>query len=1013
MQSTPPLGRSTHFERIKQAREEEKEEDADDVNQLPLSPSPMKQSSRDIAQEEGLVPRFSILNEAQAESSYKSTPDGGADPFQQCSLQEESPPEIHGDESVGSVNVSIGNSQVSFVSLGGTDIGAEAEGDSFNSTEDSHRYEETADVGEDEQERSPSYPAFQPPVLACVASPIGRLSSPVGRISSPIGRVTSPLLTGDQSPSMGGRPRINKEEVRRRLLGRRSVGSPSPELGSPSPREEKSPECEASQLASDVNAQVDVNSERLRVEYEEDRERDRMSVMTGQTDFSTETAIVEQAERRNVLASVTGQDRVNEREFGFLSTGERLQFDFGSKFGLGGLGISDGGNAGSYDNLDVTPVSARTRADSVSSRSVGSGEMKMGNVDVDMEMKSALDRLMEDVASGRVDDSMMTDECDDSYDESQDSPISGLSRPAIMERVATDTPLLHNSTVAGISSRTVSDSSVATIPPQVPPKDNIKQREQMILERRREARRITEEEEEAFRAPSKGKAPVKDQQHLGVGRPSRRRSMSTGDLLDVHDVVEDDPLADSIEKELSKLVEQPKKSKYHIRERGAMIYASSSEDKISHMPGPGDVDAGKAWRAVRRPSDMNEYSKQIKEYRAKENLGKAYGKVFVKVLGVKGVHLPLPDQATTITCTLNNGIHFVTTPECQLSQDCRIDQEFELIEHSKLEFTLTIKVRRDPHIISQFKALAPAPPPPAPVPPPVVQTASKSSGMRSFFSSSPKKSKEKVAQPPPPAPAPTSQPLQRLPENLARYLKPDGTLARAFISFKDIAARCDTRLFETSYPLIGQRIELGGKFSTLQVGEILLQMFRLPPLPGIPPDQLPQSLDDCHRGLRHINWHKVTYFQGTLTQSGGDCSTWRRRHLRVVGANLVAFNDVTKKATATIDLKKAIAVEDDQEARKNALSSSAGSNPRSSRYADEYDGLYGVERSFRLIFPHDEEIIFFADTDEEKARWLEVLRALVGRIPPHPLWAELLWQRHEEITKRNQAAQQTILPSSR
>ena len=39
---------------------------------------------------------------------------------------------------------------------------------------------------------------------------------------------------------------------------------------------------------------------------------------------------------------------------------------------------------------------------------------------------------------------------------------------------------------------------------------------------------------------------------------------------------------------------------------------------------------------------------------------------------------------------------------------------------------------------------------------------------------------------------------------------------------------------------------------------------------------------------------------------------------------------------------------------------------------------------------------------------LEVLRALVGRIPPHPLWAELLWQRHEEIAKRNQAAEQTI-----
>lgn len=204
---------------------------------------------------------------------------------------------------------------------------------------------------------------------------------------------------------------------------------------------------------------------------------------------------------------------------------------------------------------------------------------------------------------------------------------------------------------------------------------------------------------------------------------------------------------------------------------------------------------------------------------------------------------------------------------------------FSSIEHSKLEFTLTLKVRRDPHIIAQFKAVvpsAPAPaPPPVPRPPPmVVQAPTKSSGMRSFFSSSPKKSsKEKiVVQPPPPPPPPSQpQPVQRLAENLARHLKPDGTLARAFISFKDIASRCDTRLFETSYPLIGQRMELGGKFSTLEAGEIVLQLFRLPPLPGIPQDDLPQSLEECHRGLRHINWHKVTYFQGTLTQTGGDC----------------------------------------------------------------------------------------------------------------------------------------------
>ena len=121
-----------------------------------------------------------------------------------------------------------------------------------------------------------------------------------------------------------------------------------------------------------------------------------------------------------------------------------------------------------------------------------------------------------------------------------------------------------------------------------------------------------------------------------------------------------------------------------------------------------------------------------------------------------------------------------------------------------------------------------------------------------------------------------------------------------------------------------------------------------------------------------------------------------------------------------IDLNKAIAVEDDQEMRKSALSPGPDTNLRTSRYDDE--GLYGVERSFRLIFPRDQEIVFFADTDEEKARWyvpsylekkvvtnhtqrLDVLRALVNHIPPHPLWAELLWQRQEDLSRDAQRAQ--------
>ncbi len=45
---------------------------------------------------------------------------------------------------------------------------------------------------------------------------------------------------------------------------------------------------------------------------------------------------------------------------------------------------------------------------------------------------------------------------------------------------------------------------------------------------------------------------------------------------------------------------------------------------------------------------------------------------------LRNLQVPLPSQPTVVTCTLNNGIHFVTTPEAAFGQECRIDQEFEL-----------------------------------------------------------------------------------------------------------------------------------------------------------------------------------------------------------------------------------------------------------------------------------------------------------------------------------------------
>lgn len=190
------------------------------------------------------------------------------------------------------------------------------------------------------------------------------------------------------------------------------------------------------------------------------------------------------------------------------------------------------------------------------------------------------------------------------------------------------------------------------------------------------------------------------------------------------------------------------------------------------------------------------------------------------------------------------------------------------IEHGKLAFSLTIKVRKDAHIVNQIRHMsAPSPQPFMPAPPP------KPSGFRSLFSSTPKKQ---------PKQALLRRPSPIMEDHLVRYMKADGAIGRAYINFKDIVKRCDTRLFETSYPLIGEWSEdsvrggggmpgsMSGNPSQRPIGELVLHIFRLPPLPGVPPETLPQSLEECHRGLSAVAWHKKVYYQGLLTQNGGD-----------------------------------------------------------------------------------------------------------------------------------------------
>lgn len=356
----------------------------------------------------------------------------------------------------------------------------------------------------------------------------------------------------------GGRPRINREDVQRRLIRQRSYDSPNlEEIRYQDARRSPSP---VQLLDEPLPSPTEVeyhHEQEVEVEVEEDLDNDTISVMTSVTDYSVQTT-----------------QSTEPKEFGLLPApgggNTRLSFNLGSKFGMGGLdmGDMDGGDR---------KVASRTVTDMGSRETYVSGGMRMevAPVDVDMDMRSALDRLMDDVAGGKMEDvSMVTEEGDESLDESRQDH----NEPRVMERAATDSALVVNRPGSASNHRVVSGGSVASIPPPLPPKDNIRSREALIIEKRREARRMEEEESDEFYG---GASKANTNLAASNGRPSRRRSMSTGDaedlvarrrgtelrgpkgsLMDIGPAAagEEDPLTDLIEKELRKREEPSQKS---------------------------------------------------------------------------------------------------------------------------------------------------------------------------------------------------------------------------------------------------------------------------------------------------------------------------------------------------------------------------------------------------------------------------------------------------------------------
>ena len=484
-----------------------------------------------------------------------------------------------------SLNLSIGNSEISLTGLGRDPETLIANVEKvryfndvsyrFHASQKDKTYSEGDSSFGEQQFRSLS----PRPVAVDRSSPLMRERShspaPIpSHMSSPLFRSGSPLMMNrnrnGSNSSLTGRQRITREDVQKRLLTRRSLGSPAPEV---------EPESKCSSAAGGSSTPQSTEN----------------TMMLGDQGDTKSPAHVRgtaaNAQERNGLAStdIIDVEMSDEHETRDCATSlsRRVGNGDSSQDAIRTSSIHKEAVLGEvaetgFDGPDSLGVLPRTPGDDVKMDSVSSGSsgnssstvvdalnhpsIKLEFNDVNMDMKSALDRLMDDVAGvgdHEGEDSIMTER--QSFDANA-SNVTRSNRTPLTRAMTEPTPLLHTSTGIGFSpDKDKSDSSIEAIPPPLPPKDNSRSYEEMETD--------SGEDPEGFHRRHQAKSRRTQQRLLGVGRPSRRRSMSTGDadvlrkrsgggLLDgvVAEVEGNNALANSIEEELKKLVEPQKKA---------------------------------------------------------------------------------------------------------------------------------------------------------------------------------------------------------------------------------------------------------------------------------------------------------------------------------------------------------------------------------------------------------------------------------------------------------------------
>ncbi|KAG5439914.1 hypothetical protein PCANB_000196 [Pneumocystis canis] len=332
------------------------------------------------------------------------------------------------------------------------------------------------------------------------------------------------------------------------------------------------------------------------------------------------------------------------------------------------------------------------------------------------------------------------------------------------------------------------------------------------------------------------------------------------------------------------------------------------------------------------------------------------GLLFLRVLGIKNLELLPENEPLRFCCTLDNNKHYVTTQWMPLSKNAKIDEEFELVAYDDLEFTFTLRVDYEPKVIHKKK--------------------------RNIFSKifGYLKKRETVD----------------VLNSFKNCLSNNGSFGRSYVSLKMLKDDAYGRSYITTIPCMNEwtkkSVIKGRNCQTLRVKpyiicQLRINAFYVPFVPG--QKSLPKSLSACIKDIKNAEWICRLHYEGLLTQHGGDCLHRKKRYFRLTGLKLTSYHESTRSVRSNINLVKAVMVLNDRQLSVNSKLQN-DIKDRGNKYSPllESDGDYMfIECGFCIKFMNGEVINFYADSEDEKARWVRVLNAAIKKASEVKPWS--------------------------